>query len=951
MRLLNLDIRGFGRLRGRIDLDGRADAGIGLVLERNEAGKSTLAAALLAALYGLDGDRRRFRGTITDLDRHRPWNEGPYGLSLTVERGGETLTIDRDFAHDTVRVLRGAEDVTDRFRRGADVAVGEGLTGLRKEQFMASVFVGQGDIVWRDPAKLTEALQRVADSRSGTSTAAAALEALDRALERYDGVMLAGPGRVSTEIKRCETRLEEARTELDALDARRAALDGALTTLERARQDDADDAQARRRLRARRLRTEQAAIDGLLADDDALAAQIRGLRSELDGWTSVDERLRTARPRIEALRRTREHAARDQETERTAIAAAENAVEELARAVESTGLKWIPDDDDFDRLYEAAQRLKDAAREHEDFLARLDADRKALEAMGHGLPEALSLARDFESLTDADRVVLIGRTNRRTERDERRRDLESRRGHARRDLDGVAAAQDARRRNGLVVIGVALALAVAVFVFGARVPIPQLAQFALPAALAIGGLVLTVTANGHRAAAHARALATVESAAEELAALDAETAREQTEWLELAARLDMDPDAIEGRYAQWSRVESQARGAAVHRERADTWRDARSEALAKCAPFEELFGEAATEIHVDGWVDRARRARDLAKDLAHAQEALEQRRAKLQELEADALISEQQIRAALEPFDVAEADAPVADVLSAYDGLLDALRAREESREHRLPSLERQMLDPPRRAAHEERQAALRAEAEMLADVAVDEAPLGETDYERELGLLERRADARREETMRLRSETQHFLRDFETRAPALREEIDGLERAHTAAVEYEAAVTLARNTLATLGQETHRVWASALQRTATDFLRAMGSDVTEIHFDEDLGIQLRQNDRVIVGSEADRVLSAGALDAVFLAARFAVARFLGGDADPLPLVLDDPLANADDRRLLETLRLLVDAVAPEQQILLMACQHSRYEWAAEALERDGALRRLELSNDGPPAS
>ena len=440
----------------------------------------------------------------------------------------------------------------------------------------------------------------------------------------------------------------------------------------------------------------------------------------------------------------------------------------------------------------------------------------------------------------------------------------------------------------------------------------------------------------HRALDRARQHDEIERAALDLDALDAEEADDESERARLAARLDLDPDALEPRYVAWNRVESLARSATVHRERVDAWREARAEALQACRAFEATFGQSASDERVASWVDRARSARDLAAKIEFSATKLEQEKARqgARRGRAPARI-EVELEECLAELGIAHD----ADPLAAFDALVTASRAREDDREHRIPSLQRQRLDDARRAAHAARREAIESELASLGAAVDDVPPLGETDYDQAIAGLDAAAAARRDEERRLRAETQGFLRDYEARAPALREEIETLERARHAAVEFEAAITLARDTLATLGQQTHRVWASALQRTATDFLRRMGSDVTEIHFDEDLGVQLRQQDRVITGLEAPRVLSAGALDAVFPGRALSRWRgFLGGEEDPLPLVLDDPLANADDRRLLDTLRLLIEAVAPEQQVLLMACQHSRYEWAAEALEGDGRV-------------
>ncbi len=952
MRLLQLDIRGFGRLRGRVHLDAGDDA-VGLLLERNEAGKSTLAAALLAALYGLDGDRRRFRGTITELDRYRPWSEGPYGLALTLRHEGHEYTVDRDFAHDTVRVLRGAEDVTDRFRRGHTVAVGETFSGLRREQFTASVFVGQGDVVWNDPERLTEALQRVADSQSGRSTVAAAVQALDHALDRFDGLTLAQPGKVDTEIQRCEDTIAAASAELNALEAGRAALDRPLDELESLRRASAQDEQHRRRLRLRRLRTERDAVRRVLDDDADLGDEISALRAELDDAGELDARIAEHRTRVQQLRHEHELRGRDLERERDELRTVDAEIEAQEAALGNTGLSRVPTADEFDRLHDAARRLADASDEHETYLRRLDDDRRALRELGHELGEVLSLARDFEGLSDADRVLLVGRAARRSERDDARREHRSTVDRAGRTLERVATARTRRRRVGWAVLAVAFALTVAAFVAGPRLPIPPGVTLAIPATLAVAGAVVALTAPRHRAHEASAARETLEDAAAAYRRLEADERDEEERWVELAARLATDPVDLEDRYAVWCRVEHRARSASVHRARVDECRAARIRALEALGTFEELFGESVLEVRVESWLDRAHAARTEDDRLEAARGRAAARRARLEELEAGHREHQATLREELRPLGIDVDELPLERALAAFDRLVTGWRAREDVREHRIPQLERRRLDSEEREAHTRRLETIESEIDGLAAEFVSDAdvvaPLGATDYEDALRELDERSRRRRAEDEALRDETRSFLLDYESRAPDLRERIDTHERALQRAREFRAAVVLARDTLARLGQQTHRVWAASIQRTAADFLRRMGSAVDEIRFDENLGLRIRQHDRVFTGHEATRILSAGALDAVFLAARFAVARFLGGDCDPLPLVLDDPLANADDRRLLDTLRLLIEAVAPQQQVLLMACQRSRYDWAVSRLERPASLRTLELSTDGAP--
>ena len=65
MHIESVHLHGFGRLAGR---EFRFGPGLTVVHGPNEAGKSTLHAALSAALFGLVGGGRRHRATRADRD-------------------------------------------------------------------------------------------------------------------------------------------------------------------------------------------------------------------------------------------------------------------------------------------------------------------------------------------------------------------------------------------------------------------------------------------------------------------------------------------------------------------------------------------------------------------------------------------------------------------------------------------------------------------------------------------------------------------------------------------------------------------------------------------------------------------------------------------------------------------------------------------------------------------
>lgn len=959
MRLLRLDIHGFGRLRGRIDLD-PGPGHVGLVLENNESGKSTLSAALLAALYGLDGDRRRFRGTISDADRYRPWQGGPYGLTLTLLYNDEELVVERDFERDTVRVLLGGRDVSDQFQRDGQVQVGRGLTGLRKEQFTASCFVGQGDILWTDPSHLTDALQRVADSRSGKSTAANAIAALDRALAQYDGITLGQPGRVDTEIKRCEDRLTELRTALETLEVRRTEIDARFGQHGAMLEEQLWPSVQRRALRVRRLRRELSATEELLAADDQVGRRVREVEAFLGEnrhLDAIDDRVRAS---IETARRERERILPqlvkvESDLERWREQADRNATE-----MSTLGVRRVPTREEVATLGAAWRALDDLRIARKKHLDELEREKRVLEDLGISLTEALALAHDFDALDDEQRVDLVSHTPRLVELDGRRQELETEISSFRRELEEIARAQDGRRRLGLVVLGAGIVTAAVVFALGVRIPVPALAGYGVSGAIALAGIVRTASASRHRRREEEIVLTRLRSTDDELRGVEAERADLERTWDELAASIGVAPTSLEQNYRNWRRVESRVSAVVVLRARLDELTEEEQRILTRLAQVATIFQRPPALDQLGAALQRASEAVDLDRSRQAAEHELARQRTAHEEVEATLEQADVTLLLALDEVGVpCEGREGLLDALAEYDRRNHAARERAQRRDHELPALRARRLDPARRAEATERAVALREELPVLEAqvreraavegergatlVASLESTLGQSEFEREMAALDADFAQQREQLERARAEIATFLARYGDEAGTLRAEIERHSTALRRAEQFRDAVTLARETLHRLGQQTHRIWAGQLNRHANELLRSMGSEVEDLRFDDTLAVQLRQRGHVIANSELGRVLSTGAAEAVFLAARLAVARALGHERIPLPLVLDDPFANADDERLLASLRLLVDAIAPRQQVLLMACQHSRYEWSRGALDRSDLLVPLRL--------
>jgi len=88
------------------------------------------------------------------------------------------------------------------------------------------------------------------------------------------------------------------------------------------------------------------------------------------------------------------------------------------------------------------------------------------------------------------------------------------------------------------------------------------------------------------------------------------------------------------------------------------------------------------------------------------------------------------------------------------------------------------------------------------------------------------------------------------------------------------------------------------LSEETAPFLTALNPRYGELSFKEDLSFTVRDKsvNRVIPSSEAEAILSTGARDEVFLAARLGIACYLArGARGPVPIVLDEPLSAMDD--------------------------------------------------------
>ena len=180
MKLRRLTVAGFGRLAGRTFAF--AD-GLNVVYGPNEAGKSTLAAAIVASLYG--SGRRK--------EAWRPWDGEPYATTLVYQLAdGRTFEVRRDYTRDTKGVAvydADGNDVAPEVASGKTISPGDVHLQIPYDAFVNASCVLQQSVEI-DPernASIATALARALDGGPREDAALGAIKRLEDARKSFVG--------------------------------------------------------------------------------------------------------------------------------------------------------------------------------------------------------------------------------------------------------------------------------------------------------------------------------------------------------------------------------------------------------------------------------------------------------------------------------------------------------------------------------------------------------------------------------------------------------------------------------------------------------------------------------------------------------------------------------------------------------------------------------------------
>jgi energy-coupling factor transporter ATP-binding protein EcfA2 len=962
MILHELRIEGFGRLSGEIRF---VPNRVNFVVGPNEAGKSTLAAAVAAALYGLDEDRRGYRGRFTPREQYQPWDGRPFALELVFEVDGKRYTVNRHFERGTVSVFaEGRGDVSEDFRTGPGVySIGEMLLGLNLDQFVRSAFwlqpgpgrLSGGDL--RPDASLASMLERQATTGTGDASAQAAIDVLEGALRHYP--LSETRLTIGNFVKRLSDRAEKRRSELAAEEERleRAAL--ALEQLQEVRRRrealETDRKRAAAHVAVLALAESQSLLDRD-ADARVQLTERRREREELARVPRLDpeaaERLRRSRFERDDTERWLKELTRRRESEWAEPHKALTAELESNRA-----FAWASpvNSGEVGEIKRARERLLELRGRVQ---AKLDALHEELKSAGIAVDRLEELQTRFAELAIRDANLLTQYPASAQASATAREAAEQETGAAEAAIKTIEKDRWGQRWSGglLVFVGLAAAGAsVALAVQGDSLPSFVILGLTV-AALGTGG-VLLFRAAMHRAPERKEHLRHLTTARRRLQEVREQGAERELALSDLAKRLGYTAgEPLLHDYADYQRLVreterlSWVRQELEHLDEEERSQRRRGWELARRAGLAATTAEPPTDWDMDDALVALQRGIETRIRLRGREESLAEMRRRFDD-------EEQAVRRRLEAS--LESARTIVRELGMPDGdwekALAELEARRLARERLetidklLPDLERQMLGEAELKAAREECERLRGEVELVRASHPDflELPGDVTtraEATRRRAAAEHSLEESAAELLRLERSVGHLEKQGAGRAGELRLELAEVEREKRRAEEFQTAVQLAIETWRRVARETHAVWSDFLTFRVNELLPALGPAYKGFQVTDDLEYSLLVEGQRLGREKLDQVLSAGTRDQLALAIRLAVCEFLARGGKPVPIILDDPFASADDERAEAGLRFLANGVAPRHQVIVLTCHRERLastwarqpEWFGETVHRIG---------------
>jgi uncharacterized protein YhaN len=208
---------------------------------------------------------------------------------------------------------------------------------------------------------------------------------------------------------------------------------------------------------------------------------------------------------------------------------------------------------------------------------------------------------------------------------------------------------------------------------------------------------------------------------------------------------------------------------------------------------------------------------------------------------------------------------------------------------------------------------------------------------EEDLELAKERFKAKSDQNGKMRSEISALkvqlkaLADSTPSVALLRLKDEELAQKIEGYTNFGAKTELVQEVLDEAFRELRKSYSGALEtRTAEVFALITDNKYSSVNVSKNFELGVTSAD--VFGLKNSQYLSVGAEDQLYLALRLALAELMTEQTGVLPLLMDDPLSQYDDKRMIQTTRFLSD-YAKERQLILFTCHNT----VVDAAKNSGA--------------
>lgn len=258
--------------------------GLNVIYAPNESGKSTWCAFIRAMLYGVDTTERARSGYLPDKLRYAPWSGAPMEGSMELNAGGCDITITRSTRQKSAPMREFSATYT-----GSSVPVeglnganaGEQLTGVSRDVFRRSAFIGQGAVAVTGSPELEKRISSIVSTGEEQTSYSEADERLRQWQRKRRHNRRGLLPELESKMDETQRRLEQMQGSVQDIESLEKRLEQAGEDCRRLEQQVTDSRKRQRREALDRLGAGRAETERCSAAHDAAMAELSERREEL----------------------------------------------------------------------------------------------------------------------------------------------------------------------------------------------------------------------------------------------------------------------------------------------------------------------------------------------------------------------------------------------------------------------------------------------------------------------------------------------------------------------------------------------------------------------------------------------------------------------------------------------------------------------------------------------